>query len=155
MDWHLMWNNGPCWNAYKVQLINHSNHSCLVLELETSCDMRYHLGPLYHMRFFNGNFIIWVHQTTLVFWAHYSTWVFKKYGSIKPGIFSHVFWWTHFLFFLLKIWCGLMDPKNWCGLMDLNSHVVWWTLQVHQTTFVPIFLHLRIESIGPVGLNIL
>ena len=115
-----MWNNGPCCNAYKVQLINHSNHSCLVLELETSCDMRYHLGPLYHMRFFNGNFFIWVHQTTLVFWVHYSTWVFKKYGSIKPGIFSLMCFDGPIFYF--SFWKS--DVVWWTQKTD----VVWWTL---------------------------
>ena len=90
------------------------------MELETSCDMRYHLGPLYHMRFFNGNFFIWLHQAILVFCVHYSTWGLKKYGSIKPGIFSLMCFDGPIFYF--SFW--KCDVVWWTKKTDL----VWWTL---------------------------
>ena len=101
-------------------MINHSSPSCLVLELEISCDMRYHLGPLSYMRFFNGIFFLLVHQTILDFWVYYSTWVLKKYGSIKPGIFSLMCFDGPIFYF--SVW--KCDVVWWTKKTDL----VWWTL---------------------------
>ena len=39
-----------------------------------------------------------------------------------------------------------MDPKISCVLMDPPPHVIWWTLQVHQNTWVPKYWSLALNE---------